>query len=304
MKDVSIIIVNWNAGQCLLDCISSIYRYIYNEVKIEIIVVDNNSEDESVSKVKTEYPTIQIVENKKNMGFAFANNQGFKLSSGEYVLCLNPDTVAQDSSLLKMLEFMRENIEIGITAPKVLDEHLSVCTSVIRHPTLYSELLKVLCPNRKNTRELLPKDFDYEKSSVVECVSGCCMMFRREAVNKIGFFDQDFFMYSEDIEICMRMKKNGYSVFYYPYAQIMHRGAKSAAKNHGIAIHSYISSYIILRKLYGFGISYIYKIFVVFVSIAKIIILAIFSLARNRKYYLFKINNHWHLIAALIFKGR
>lgn len=302
MKNLSVIIINWNAGEYLITCIDSICRHIYDEATTEVIVVDNNSEDGSISCLKEKYPFVQIIENKKNLGFGSANNQGFKLSSGKYILCLNPDTVLQDDSLLKMLKFMQIKPEIGIAAPKILDGNESICTSVIKPPTFYSEALKVLYPKKKNVRELLSTDFDYSKPSKVECVSGCCMMLYREAINKAGFFDEDFFMYAEDIELCVRMRDNGYDVFYYPEAHIVHLGEKSTGKNYRIAIHSYISAYVILKKMYGFAIAYVYKIFVIIVSLVKMVILSVCLLGKDRRKCLPGIKNHWFLVRALVFE--
>ncbi|MBN2190904.1 MAG: glycosyltransferase family 2 protein [Candidatus Aureabacteria bacterium] len=302
MKNLSVIIVNWNAGRYLITCVDSICRYIYDKSTTEIIVVDNNSGDGSLSFLKGKYPFVRTIENKQNLGFGSANNQGFNLSTGEYISCLNPDTVLQDDSLLKMLKFMQIKPEIGIAAPKVLDGNGSICTSVIKTPTLYSESLKILYPRKKNIRELPLTDFDYSKPSKVECVSGCCMMLRREAINKAGFFDEDFFMYAEDIELCIRMKDNGYDVFYYPEAHIVHLGEKSTGKNYGIAIHSYISGYVILKKIYGYAIAYIYKIFVILISLLKIVVLSTCLLGKGKRKFLPRIKNHWLLVKALVFE--
>lgn len=302
MKNLSVIIVNWNAGRYLITCVDSICRYIYDKSTTEIIVVDNNSGDGSISFLKEKYPFVQTIENKQNLGFGSANNQGFELSAGKYILCLNPDTVLQDDSLLKMLKFMQIKPEIGIIAPKVLDGSGSICTSVIRAPTFCSEALKILYPRKKNIRELLLVDFDYSKPSKVECVSGCCMMLRREAINKTGFFDEDFFMYAEDIELCIRMKESEYDVFYYPEAHIVHLGEKSTGKNHRIAIHSYISGYVILKKIYGRAIAYVYKIFVILISLAKMVVLSACLLGKGREKFLSRIRNHWLLVKALVFE--
>lgn len=216
--DLSIIIVNWNAEEYLKECIKSIYS---NMVKtaFEIIVVDNMSSDGSVSMLQNNFPGVRVIRNDVNIGFAKANNQAIKVSRGRYILLINPDTVVIDQSLLKMINFMAADPGAGaIGAKLILPDGSSEASGAGYRPSLvtafnYYFFLSKLFPRIFRGLYLDQASFQ-EEPVAVDWVSGACMMLRRELLGRKIMFNEDFFMYVEDVELCDRIRKDGWKIYY------------------------------------------------------------------------------------------
>lgn len=227
--DLSIIIVNWNVAELLEKCLDSIFQH-QDRLKIEVFVVDNNSSDSSVEVVKKKFPQVKLIANKENLGFARANNQAIKESSGDFVLLLNPDTEILDNALEKMVDLMRQKEEIAIAGCRVLYPDKTTQLSVRRFPRMY-DMLIVFLKVHNFLPELLSEyycfDFDYEKEQEVDQVMGAFFMIRRSVIEKIGLLDENFYIWMEEVDYCKRTEKAGWKVIYYPGAEIIHYGARS-----------------------------------------------------------------------------
>jgi len=229
--DLSIIIVSWNVKNLLKDCLQSIFKFQGN-LELEVIVVDNASGDQTVEMVKKEFPKVKIIANINNLGFASANNQGIKASGGEYLLILNPDTKIMNDSLGKMLDFIKQNSQVGIAGFKHLNADWTLQPSVRRFPSfwpLFFILTKIykIFPNLPSIQNYFAKDLDYKIAQPVDQVAGSCLLARKKTLEQIGLFDEKFFIWFEEVDLCKRAKAAGFEVWYAPVAEIIHYGGQS-----------------------------------------------------------------------------
>ena len=231
---ISIIIVNWNTASLLEKCLDSIFNYAQN-IDYEIIVIDNASNDASqkfLSQIQNQNDKIKIIFNEKNLGFARAVNQGTKIASGKYVLLLNPDTEIKKNTLENIIEWMGKNPHCGVCGGKILNPDGTTQPSVRRFPDLFSQsliLLKIhqFLINFLSLRRYFVLDFDYSKTQEVDQVMGAFFMIRKETIDRVGFFDENFFLWFEEVDFCKRVKETGWKIYYYPEAEIIHRGGAS-----------------------------------------------------------------------------
>ncbi len=241
---ISVIIVNYNVMDFLVNCIDSIYKSDI-EAELEIIVVDNNSFDGSVDFVSNRFEDVLIIENKRNEGFAKAVNQGIDVSSGDYIFILNPDTVIQERTLHVLLNYMSHHPKVGLCGPKILNADGSLQITCKRSfPTPLVALPKVLglsslfpksrCAGKYNLTYLNP-----DETQKVDAVSGSCMFFSRTALEIAGKFDESFFMFGEDLDICYRIKETGFEVYYVPQTQIIHYKGESVKLAHFDAVKNF-----------------------------------------------------------------
>lgn len=239
--EVSIVIVNYNVKQLLLDCIGSIYSY-FKCFTFEIIVVDNNSYDGSADALKSVYPNVSIISNRDNVGFSEANNQGMKAAKGDYIFLLNPDTFLIDDSICKLIDFVKEKGGNVIVGPKLLNNDKSLQYSAWKDKTLsvmFQETFRIYRSAYKVEQFTSPQ--------IVDVVSGAAMLFRKEVVEKIGYFDNDIF-WQDDFDYCYRARNAGISIYYFPNASLVHYVRQSADKNLNIYYANFIISNLRLYK--------------------------------------------------------
>jgi len=231
---LSIIIVSWNVKNDLLKCLSSLQK---NQpfFSFEQIVVDNKSFDGTANIVKQEFPEVALIENQINKGFAKANNQGIRQSSGQYVLLLNPDTIVHPDSLDTLVGFLDNNPDVGACGPKLLNADGTTQASVRQFPTfrgaLYSHTIcRLIGLFRSQYRKDRMKDFSYDRQTDVDQIMGAAMMVRRSVIDEVGLMDENFFMYYEEIDLCYRIKKAGRRIVFLPDAVITHLGGRSSSQ--------------------------------------------------------------------------
>ncbi|MDP3741472.1 MAG: glycosyltransferase family 2 protein [bacterium] len=227
---LSILIVNWNTKELVIKCLRSIFRQepIFD---FEVIVVDNNSWDGSGEALEGLFggkSNVKIIKATDNLGFARGNNLAYKNSSGEFVLLLNPDTEIKHQALQRMVDFLESSPDVGILGPKIINSDGTIQPSVRRFPDIWSSLLifsflhKIFKP-----KKYLMAGFDYEKISEVDQVMGAALLTRRRITLKLGFLDEKFWLWYEEVDFCKRVKTAGHKIVFYPEAIVMHRGGES-----------------------------------------------------------------------------
>lgn len=250
----SIVIVNWKTPKLLARCLDSI-KLDPNYDQLEIIVVDNNSGDESVDMVKSDYPHVRLIANTTNAGFSKGCNQAIEIANGRHVLLLNPDAVVVEDAISTMAKYLDDHAEVGAVGPKVLNPDgtlqlacrrafPSVSASFFRLTYLSNLFPKHPAVARYNMTFADPNEF-----LDVDALSGSCMMVKSEVIKKIGLLDEDIFMYGEDIDWCWRVKEAGYKVMYIPSASIYHiHGASSRKRVVGTTINLHKGMEVFYRK--------------------------------------------------------
>lgn len=231
--DISIIIVNWNSAAHTEACVSVI-RAATRGVQYEIIVVDNASSDGSVEVLK-KLPDIRLVISPTNLGFARANNLGYRWSSGKVLLFINPDTSVQGPAISRMYAALLSSPILGVVGCKLLNADLSLQTSCIQaFPTILNQLtdvevLKVRFPRVRmwGIGALFQEPLGLQPTPV-EVVSGACLMIRRDVFEDVGFFSPDYFMYGEDADLCHKVVRGGFQVGYVADATVIHYGGQSS----------------------------------------------------------------------------
>ncbi len=225
--DLTIIIVNWNVKDLLRNCLKSIHEST-SRVSFEIFVVDNASADGSVEMVKEEFPQVKLIANEENLGFPKANNQATKISNGEYILFLNPDTVVYPKSVEMMVNFVKANKNCGAVGPMIMDKEGKIDFTCARNfPTVATMLFRVLHLNRLFPRSKLFGKYsisywDHKDSRSIPCLTGACMLVRRKTLEEVGFFEDQLPMFFEDRDLCRKIKEKGWDVHYLSSAKIRH----------------------------------------------------------------------------------
>ena len=234
--DLSIIIVNYNVKEFLQNLLHSAEK-ASSRISKEIIVIDNASDDGSVDIIKQKFPTVKLIENKNNIGFGSANNQGLKIAQGKYILFINPDCIVSENTFDKMISFFNEHPDCGLAGCKILNSDGSLQLACRRSfPGPWTSFTKVtglsnLFPGSRIFARYNLTYLDENKTHEVDAVSGSFMMIKRDAYEKVGGFDDQFFMYGEDLDLCYRVQKAGFKVYYVPDTQIIHYKGESTKRS-------------------------------------------------------------------------
>ncbi|RMF08775.1 MAG: glycosyltransferase [Candidatus Neomarinimicrobiota bacterium] len=250
---VSVILVNYNVRDYLVHCIQSLKQSNYDGF-LEILVVDNHSFDDSVATIRTQFPEVKIQAQDTNLGFGKAVNRGVADTSGDYLFILNPDTVVQEDTLASLVTYMEAHPEVGIVGPKILNADGSLQLACKRtFPTLSVALPKVLGLSRLFPRTKWAGRYnltylDEDEIHSVDAISGSCMLVRRSVFEAVDGFDERFFMYGEDLDLCYRVKAQGYSIHYYPRTQIVHYQGESVKSAPFDSIHAFYQAMIIFSQ--------------------------------------------------------
>lgn len=247
MIDLSIIIVSFNTKKLTIDCVESIIKNTEN-LKYEIIVVDNASSDGTVDELESVFAkqNLQVIKNKENVGFGKANNQGIKLAKGKYILFLNSDTLVKENLLKEMVEWLDKEKYIGIATCALFNPDGSFQGTGGYFPTLLrvfswmtiqdlplvDSLIKPFHPMKE--KSFSKNDHFYNKKKELDWVTGAFFLVKREVVETVGFFDEDYFMYTEETDYCFRAKKKGWKIVYNPKWNIAHYGGASGKAWSGV----------------------------------------------------------------------
>lgn len=282
--DLSIIIVNYNTFALTKDTINSILRYSY-PFTVEIMVVDNNSTDDSLKNLKKYFKCkdVRFIESKENNGFAAGNNQGIKEARGRYVLLLNSDTIVKENTLENIYDYMEKHHDVGAVGCKVVLENGELdkaCKRSFPNPSnAFSRLFHIKTKNNDYNLEELDDDGVYE----IDCLTGAFMFIRRNALNDSGLLDETFFMYGEDIDLCYRIKKSGWKIVYYGRSEIVHYKGASSKKQKSKLIYEFYRAMYIYYKKHLWNDNSIFLNVLVFVGISLLCAFKLFLNLLKRK---------------------
>ncbi|OGQ86036.1 MAG: hypothetical protein A2512_04690 [Deltaproteobacteria bacterium RIFOXYD12_FULL_56_24] len=245
--DLSIVIVNWNTRELLLDCLASVYATV-SGLCFEVFLVDNASSDGSVAAVRAEYPQVTVIQNEKNLGFAAANNKALRIMQGKYALLLNTDTVLTEGAIAKLFAYLENHAEAGMACGQLLNADGAKQNSIANFPSL----LSLFC-NETVLRLLWPRRFpskrqEYRAPIEVESCIGACLMVRKAAMEAVGLLDERYFFFMEETDWALAMHRAGWASCFVPEARIYHLQGQSAGHNVRARIMFYRARYQYLRK--------------------------------------------------------
>jgi len=243
---ISISIVTHNNSKIIKECLNSIFKNTKN-VDFETIIVDNNSSDNTVEIVKKCFKNIKLIKNNKNLGFSTAHNIAIKVGKGKYHLVLNPDVILTENSIEKLVNFMEENPDVGLVSPKIIFPDGTTQYLCKRLPCLFDLGVRRFTPgfiqnlfkNRIDYFEM--KDTGYNKIMDVLYLSGSFMFFRKSVLDKVGGFDEDYFMYFEDADITRKVAEISRTVFY-PHTSVIHLWQRDSHKDIKLFFISLVST--------------------------------------------------------------
>ncbi|MEO8403374.1 MAG: glycosyltransferase [Chitinophagaceae bacterium] len=255
--DLSIIIVNYNVKHFLEQCLYSVQKANAG-IQAEVIVVDNHSVDNSIDYLQPNFPTVKFVVNSENVGFAKACNQGLQLSTGKYILFLNPDTIVPEDCFQQCISFLNSHIEIGAIGIKMLDGRGNFLKESKRSfPSPSTSLYKLfglarLFPKSKTFSSYHLGHLDEKQNHEVDVLAGAFMMIKKEVLDKTGGFDETFFMYGEDVDLSFRIQKAGYKNYYFAENCILHFKGESTRKGSMNYVRMFYKAMsIFVKKHYG-----------------------------------------------------
>jgi GT2 family glycosyltransferase len=231
---LSICILDYNAGDLLLECLESIYQ-VRNQINLDIWIIDNASFDHSAQNAKKKFPKVNLVLNNENLGFSKGNNIALRKITNEYILILNPDTRILAETLPYMLDFMAKNPDVGAASCRVEKVDGSLDWASHRGFPTPDAAFKYYFLKDDSLYHLTKKDLN--RPHEVDSIVGAFFLTRKSVLGKVGLFDEDYFMYGEDLDLCFRIKKAGFKVMYLPEVKVIHyKGVSSGIKAHSVEI--------------------------------------------------------------------
>jgi GT2 family glycosyltransferase len=233
--DLSIIVINWNTRDLLSQCLRSVFGVAVG-CHFEIIVVDNASADGSPQMVEADFPQVLLLKNSTNRGFAAANNQGIERAQGEFILLLNPDTIVLPGALDRLVEFSKAHPDAGAVGGKLLNHDGTLQVSCGHFPTLLNMAteslgLSRLFPHNRLFARFKMTYWNHDAVREVDQPQGAHLCFRRAVLDQVGLLDERFFMYFEEVDLCLRIRNAGWRIYFTPDSQIIHLGGQSSLQN-------------------------------------------------------------------------
>jgi N-acetylglucosaminyl-diphospho-decaprenol L-rhamnosyltransferase len=255
---------------------------VVDGLRTEVIVVDNASSDGTVEMVSERFPWVTLIANRDNVGFAGGTNQGLAIGRGQYHMLLNPDCELQPGALRTLVDFLAANPKVGAAGPRLLNSDRSLQLSVYREPTLLRELWRLLHLDALwpygNYR---PQAWALDRAHRVAVVQGACLMMPRAALEQVGMLDEDYFMYSEEVDLCARLRKQGWQVYWVPQGLVVHHGAQSTRQvAAAMFLRLYQSKVLYFRKQRGRLSARVYKVILACVSVMRLALLPVACVVR------------------------
>ncbi|MEI6288092.1 MAG: glycosyltransferase family 2 protein [bacterium] len=233
--EISIIINNYQTKGLLKQCLRGIFTFPPS-VEFEVIVVDNNSNDGTVEMVRENFPQVKLIASLENLGHHRGNNLGIKSSNGKYILILNTDIAIVDNAIDKLYQFMQGHEQVALVGPRLRNPDNSIQLSCMRFPAPWVPLYRrTFLGNfsfaKKKLDQYLMTDFNHETTREVDWILGACEMVRRSAIDKVGLMDEYLFLYFGDVAWCKKFHDNGYGVYYFAGADIVHYHKRESAES-------------------------------------------------------------------------
>ena len=250
--DVSIIYVNYKTAQLIIDSIRTVKTHTI-DLNYEIIVVDNNSEDNSEALICSAFPEVRFISSPQNIGFGRANNLAQKIAQGAYLFFLNPDTLLLSNAVLTLANYLKVNETVGACGVNLVDEEQAPANSFGRfYPSLLEEVLDIFYLKRFTWHASTSQSYNHTAAPLkVASIVGADLMIPRSVLDCVGWFDPDFFMNFEETELCFRIHKAGYAIVSVPSAQIIHLEGKSSYVSASRLERFFHGQYIFFHKRYG-----------------------------------------------------
>lgn len=258
--DLSIIIVSWNTRGLLEQCLGSIYAHPVKST-FEVLVVDNLSTDGSQAMVQTRFPQARLIANRENVGFAAGNNQAIRLSQGRIVLLLNPDTEVHPGALDALVTFLNTHPQAGAAGARLLNPDGSLQYSCSPAPTLLREAARLFhLPGFRGDGTYNMGDWDPAQPRPVDVLLGACLALPRAVLDRTGLLDEDYFIYSEEVDLCLRVQRHGWQLYWTPQAEVVHYGGQSTRQAAAeMFLRLYEGKVLYFRKHYGWTAVQAYK---------------------------------------------
>ncbi len=275
MVDLSIAIPSWNTRDLLDQCLESVFKGS-DSLDREVIVVDNASSDGSADMVGARYPQVRLIRNRANLGFAGACNVAYRQSTGRYFMLLNSDTIVLDDALKSLVEFMDQHPDAGAAGCRLLNADRSLQRSCSCFPGPLTELFDALYLSklfpRSKTFACYPMSYwDFDHMRMVDFAGGSCLIVRRETISEVGLLDEGYFMYTEEADWCYRMWDQGWAVYFYPGAEVVHLGGESAQKyGNGLGLNLYTSRNRFVRKHRGRSAAFLHRMIVAIGALVRL----------------------------------
>lgn len=306
MKKLSIVIVSWNTRDLLVECLDSVESSLGDWLPqglVETFVVDNASRDDSVAAVKAKFPWVTLIENVNNVGFAAANNQALLACTGETVLLLNPDTRVLGDALRLLVRFLDEHPDAGAVGPRLLNADGSLQTSCYPAPTLGREMSRMFHLDAVRPVGIYRmEEWSTTTPRVVDVIQGACLLLRRSIIEAVGVLDESYFMYSEEVDLCMRVQRAQWKLYWVPEAEVVHYGGQSSRQvATPMFLQLYQSKVLLFRKYHGEPSVSAYKGVLFAAALARLAVspLALLERQPGRDRHLTLANRYWHLLTAL-----
>ena len=225
--ELSIIVVNWNTREILDKCLASIYSS-QTTISYDIWVVDNNSSDGSVQMIDKKFPNTHVITNETNAGFARGNNQAIMESSADYVMLLNPDTIIEENVLQGLFGYLEEHQDVGAVGPRLLNPDGTLQESAYPEPTLWREFWRLFHLDHFKHYGAYPMaEWSISDPRDVDVLVGACFLVRRKVLDQVGLLDENFFVYSEEVDFCKRIRDYGWRIGWFPSVKVTHLGGQA-----------------------------------------------------------------------------
>ncbi|MFQ5434808.1 MAG: glycosyltransferase family 2 protein [Anaerolineae bacterium] len=301
--NLEIIIVSWNVKQLLADCLESVFT-CPPETPFRVVVVDNASTDGSAEMVRTRFPQVQLIESEENLGFAGGNNLALAQSEAELALLLNPDTAVRPGAIQALVDFLAQRPEAGAAGSRLLNPD-----GTLQHPschpapTLARELWRLFHLDRiRPYGAYHMASWSLTEPRPVDVIQGASLLLRRSVLDRIGLLDESYFMYSEEVDLCLRIQRAGWELFWVPASQVVHYGGQSTRQVAAAMFQQlYRAKLMYFRKHYGKLTGVMYKLVLTAASLARLLLTPLAFLQRPsvRQRNLSLGKQYWLLLRAL-----
>jgi GT2 family glycosyltransferase len=274
-ETLSIIIVSWNTRNLLADCLESVSLDLStSHLSAEVVVVDNASHDGTADMVRSRFGWARLIANSDNLGFARANNQALRTTTGRYVLLLNPDTRLEPGALQTMVGFLDQHPFAGAIGSRLLNEDGSLCTSCQPAPTLTREAWRLFHLDRVYPLAVYSMDnWSPDAPRPVDVIQGASMLLRRSALERVGPLDEDYFIYSEEVDLCYRLRRSGWQIWWVPQATVLHYGGRSTRQvAAAMFLRLYQGKVLYFRKNHGGASASRYKLILAAAALGRLLV--------------------------------